>query len=141
MKINDLGIELIKSFEGCRLTAYKDVVGIWTIGFGHVGDIAQEGREIDQETADAILCEDLGKFEDGVSALVRIPISENAFSALVCFAFNLGLHALAGSTLLKKVNSSDPSAKDEFGKWCKAGGKVIPGLVRRRTAEAQLFVS
>lgn len=142
MRINNAGIELIKKFEGCKLKAYKDVVGIWTIGYGHVGDVAQAGREIDQTTADALLCEDLEKFEKGVMSLVKHPINSNQFSALACFAFNVGLGSLKSSTLLKKLNANDLSgAASEFLRWNKAGGNVVSGLTNRRLAERSLFIA
>lgn len=141
MKINQAGLDLIKSFEGCRLAAYRDIVGVLTVGFGHTGDDVTRGLVIDQPTADALLESDLYKFEQGVSSLLQAAVTDNQFSALVCFAYNLGLHALAGSHLLKKVNASDLSAKDEFLKWDRAGGVVVPGLLRRRTAERALFIS
>lgn len=142
MKINSEGLELIKSFEGCRLKAYQDSVGVWTIGYGHTGDIAVAGREIDQSTADALLCEDLDRFETGVSKLLKVKASSNQFSALVSFSFNVGLSNLCNSTLLKLLNSSDISgAAGQFERWNKAGGKVLAGLTRRRLAERRLFES
>lgn len=142
MKINDAGIELIKLFENCKLHAYQDIVGIWTIGYGHTGDCAVEGNSIDQSTADALLIEDLEKFEKGVSKLLTCNANENQFSALVCFSFNIGLHALGSSHLLSKLNAGDVAgALKEFLRWDRAGGKEVPGLLRRRQAEQTLFLS
>ena len=137
--INDLGLALIKSFENCKLEAYQDQVGVWTIGWGHTGNV-YAGQEITQDEADALLETDLTKFENGVSNLVKVPITDNQFAALVSFAFNLGLGALGGSTLLKLVNAQDiDGASLEFLKWDHAGGKPSDGLLRRRTAESMLF--
>jgi lysozyme len=142
MTTNEAGVTLIKSFEGCKLVAYKDVVGVWTIGWGTTGADVHEGMEINQAAADAFLVQDLKRFEEGVFELVHVPLTSNAFSALVCFAYNCGLGNLKSSTLLKKVNAGDLlGAAGEFVKWCHAGGATVPGLLRRRTAEAKLFSS
>ncbi|HEX6215286.1 MAG TPA: lysozyme [Vicinamibacterales bacterium] len=133
------GIALVKAYEGCELKAYADAIGVITIGYGHTGQYADRDAEITQVEADRILLEDLAKFERGVENLVKAKISQNQFDALVAFAFNLGLGNLKSSTLLKKVNSGDKTAVDEFAKWTRAGGKVLPGLVKRRAAEAALF--
>lgn len=140
MKTNAEGIALIKSFEGCRLIAYKDMVGVNTVGYGHTGADVHEGMEINQAAADQMLTMDLRRFEAGVNACVKQPINENQFSALVCFAYNVGLHVLNISTLLKKINTGDMSgAAAQFVKWDHAGGKVSTGLLKRRIAETELF--
>lgn len=140
MKINNKGLELIKSFEGCKLQAYYDVVGILTIGYGHTGQDVIKDLVIDQSQADTLLAKDLIKFEQGVSKVLTVSVNENQFSAMVAFAYNVGLSAFKGSTLLKKVNAKDfAGAAKEFLRWNKAGGKVINGLTRRREAEKQLF--
>lgn len=137
--INAEGFALIKEFEGCDLSAYKDAAGVWTIGYGHTGDV-QPGQAITQEQADALLQADLQKFEQGVNKLCERSINSNQFSALVCFAYNVGLGALANSTLLRLVNSGDfADAAKQFSQWVYADGTVLPGLVRRRAAEAALF--
>lgn len=142
MQINDAGLELLKSFEGLRLRAYQDIVWVWTIGYGHTGDLAYEGNEIDQSTADALLCEDLARFEQGVTKLVRVNLNENQFSALVCLAYNIGLGNFTASTLLRKLNGRDKKgAAGEFERWDHAGGKRVAGLTRRRKAERRLFES
>lgn len=141
MKINEEGLALIKDFEGCKLQAYKDVGGIWTVGYGHVNTWVKEGVSITQEAAENILLLDIERFEKGVNELARIPIMSNQFSALVCLAFNIGLGALKKSTLLKKLNQVDfQVAADEFLRWDKVQGKSIPGLARRRAAERALFL-
>lgn len=141
MKINDEGLELIKHFEGCRLQAYQDVIGVWTIGYGHVGIEAKPGAEITQEKADSILSQDLIKFEDGVSDLAEVDLNENQFSALVCFAFNIGLGNLAKSGLMSQVNKGNfDNAETRFAMWNKAGGRAVAALTIRREAERRLFV-
>ena len=141
MKISQTGIDLIKKFEGCRLNAYLDAVGVPTIGYGSTEGV-QMGDTITQEEAETLLLKDLERFEAGVTRLVKVPIDQNAFDALVSFSFNLGLGALQGSTLLKLVNAGDaPGAAREFAKWKHAGGKILPGLVARRAAESELFMA
>ena len=140
MKINQAGIDLIKEFEGCRLEPYADLVGKMTIGYGHVLDAHPAKSFINQEMADSILLEDLERFEEGVSKLVTSEINENQFSALVAFAFNVGLGNLTGSHLLALVNTDNlEQAADQFVRWDHAGGKEVAGLLRRREAERDLF--
>lgn len=133
------GLKLIKEFEGCRLTAYKDIVGVWTIGWGDTKGV-YEGQVITQEEADSRLMIRYDEFEQSVKHLLTTEVSENQLGAIVCFAYNLGLGALKSSTLLKKINSGDSSATQEFLRWNKAGGKEVAGLTRRRKAEVSLFV-
>lgn len=139
------GVELIKEFEGCRLTAYKCPAGVWTIGYGHTGTVdgkaVASGMTITAAKATELLKKDLAKFEAAVNSYVTAPITQNMFDALVSFAYNCGSGALKGSTLLKKLNTKDyDGAAAEFPKWNKAGGKVLKGLVRRRERERQLFL-
>lgn len=139
------GIELIKSFEGLRLTAYRCAAGVWTIGYGHTGTVDGKlisgGMTITAAKATVLLKKDLSYFEASVNACVTAPITQNMFDALVSFAFNVGAGALRRSTLLKKLNAKDyDGAADEFLLWNKAGGKVLNGLVRRRKAERTLFL-
>lgn len=141
MKTSQKGIDLIKEFEGCRLNAYQDSVGVWTIGYGHTVDVKQ-GDSITQEEAEQLLKDDLLIYEDGVNNLVKVEINQDMFDALVSFAFNLGVGALGKSTLLKLLNRGKYSeASDHFTKWVYAGGVVLKGLVRRREAEQRLFRS
>ena len=163
--INEAGINLIKSFEGIvdgdpttvKLDPYLDPIGIWTIGWGHA--ITMDNRflkgaadkprvktmfagGITTDEATLLLRSDLLKACRGVESLVKTPISDNQFAALVSFAFNAGLANLAKSTLLRLVNEQKfTAASQEFAKWNKAGGKVLKGLTRRRAAEAQLFMT
>lgn len=139
------GIDLIKEFEGCRLTAYKCPAGVWTIGYGHTGKVdgkaVASGMAISAAKATELLKADLATYEAAVNSYVTAPITQNMFDALVSFAFNCGAGALKGSTLLKKLNAKDYSgAAAEFPKWNKAGGVVLNGLIRRREREQQLFL-
>lgn len=140
MKINSLGLQIIKGFEGCKLTAYLCPAKVWTIGYGHTNGV-KSGMIISLDKANQLLANDLVTFEVGVSRLVTSVINENQYSALVSFAFNLGLDALRKSTLLKLVNANpaDHNIQLEFMKWINAGGKPLEGLKRRRAAEAKLY--
>lgn len=146
MEMSKNGLALLKGFEGCELTAYQDSVGVWTIGYGWTqpvnGKPVSKGMTISQDTADSLLCSGVVQYEKGVTGLVKVAVNQNQFDALVDFAYNLGVKALEGSTLLKKLNAGDyAGAADEFPKWSKAGGKVLNGLVKRRAAERSLFLS
>lgn len=133
--------KLIKKFEGCRLTAYKCPAGIWTIGYGYTHGI-HEGMSITQDQADILLDEEIDNVAKQVSSVVKVPLTSNQEDALIDFAYNLGIGNLKSSTLLKKLNVSDfAGAADEFDKWIYASGKVLPGLVKRRQAEKELFLS
>lgn len=141
MKINHAGKKLIKDAEGLRLEAYLCPAQRWTLGYGHVGADVLPGLTITEAEAEVLLETDLVLFEKGVAAAVTVPLTRNQFSALVSFAYNLGLGRLIGSTLLRKLNAGDyDGAALEFLRWDKAGGKVLPGLTRRRAAEAALFM-
>jgi lysozyme len=144
MKINQAGLQLIKSFEGCRLEAYNDPLkpGLWTIGFGMTGPGIHQGITITQEEAEEMLLQRLAAFEKGVEAALKVPVTENQFSALVCFAYNVGLGSLKQSLLLNCVNHHNfADAAKQFLRWDHAGGKVVAGLLRRREAEKALFES
>jgi lysozyme len=143
-QINERGIELVKHFEGCELTAYEDEVGVLTIGYGHTGlqhddGTVYEGRRITQAEAEYLLRYDMHQFEARVGALVHVPLDDDEFAALVSFDFNTG--ALGRSMLLRRLNESNYSAAaDEFPRWVYAGGKIYRGLVRRRQSERDLFL-
>lgn len=144
-KTSNRGIELIKEFEGCRLTAYLCPAGVWTIGYGHTGKVdgkaIAKGMTITAKKATELLRQDLATFEAAVNTYVTAPITQNMFDALVSFAFNCGGAALKNSTLLKKLNAKNyEGAANEFPRWNKAGGKVLAGLTRRRERERQLFL-
>lgn len=147
MKVNNAGIKLIKTFEGCLLNAYLDSVQVPTIGYGATfyedGTKVKLGDRITQERANELLEWHIQEFAEGVSNLIKVDLNENQFSALVSFAFNLGVGNLSKSTLLKKVNDNPNNhmIRTEFLKWNKAGGKTLNGLTARRNAEAKLYFS
>jgi lysozyme len=144
MNISDNGISLIKRFEGLVLTAYPDPGtgdDPWTIGYGHTGPDVHPGLTITQESAEGLLRGDLMRFEAGI-ANAATPCSQGQFDALVSFAFNLGLKNLLGSTLLRLHRAGDyAGAAAQFSRWTRAAGRVMPGLVKRRAAEAELYAS
>lgn len=138
--INEAGLKLLMRSEGCRLTAYKCSAGVDTIGYGHTGVDVKLGMTITQDQANELLIKDVCRFEKGVDDLIRAPISQNAFSACVVLAFNIGLAAFARSTLLRLMNQGDMAgAAKQFGLWTRAAGRTMPGLVVRRQAELNLF--
>ena len=139
MKISSTGVDLIKHFESCKLTAYQDSVGIWTIGWGHTGSV-KKGDIWTQGEADNILLNDLDKFEGYVNQHVKVPLTQNQFDALVSWTFNLGPGNLKSSTMLTKLNEKKyDEVPSQMKRWNKAGGKVLRGLERRRNAEAAMF--
>ena len=141
MQISKDGLDLIKQFEGLYLKAYRCPAGVPTIGYGYTAGVAM-GQTITQQQADDYLRRDVRQFERAVARLVTVPLTQGQFDALVSFAFNLGEGALAQSTLLRLLNAGDyAGAAAQFDRWNKAGGRVLPGLVRRRAAERALFES
>jgi lysozyme len=141
MKINKAGIALIKQFEGFRATAYKCPADVLTIGYGFTKGVKQ-GDKMTLAFAEGRLIKELEEYEACVDKAVKVNITANQFSALVCFVFNIGCGAFTKSTLLKKLNAGDKAgASLEFLRWNKAGGKVLAGLTKRRNAEMQLFNS
>ena len=143
MKLSQAGLDLIKRFEGCKLKAYQDAAGIWTIGYGHTGPNVHDGLTITQKQADDILAQDVGRFASGVAANVRVSLTQSEFDALVSFAFNVGLGAFKTSTLLRLLNDNADRnvVASQFLRWNKAGDKVLEGLTKRRNAEKALFLS
>ena len=145
MKVNNLGIDLMHYFEGCKLEAYQCSAKVWTIGWGNTyyqdKNPVKQGDKITQNQANELFEFVVNEFAVGVEKLLTKKVNENQFSALVCFAYNVGTGNLAKSTLLKKVNANpnDPSISNEFLRWNKAGGKELLGLTRRRTAESKLY--
>ena len=134
------GLALIKRFEGLRLEAYQDQVGVWTIGYGSTRGV-KAGDKITEGEAVARLVDDLQGAEAGVRRLVTVTLTQNKFDALVSFVFNLGAPALASSQLLRLLNSGKASlAAEEFLRWMHAGGAIVDGLVRRRKAERAMFL-
>jgi|SRR6478609_8217109 len=147
MTISNKGLKIIKEFEGFRANAYQDSAGIWTIGYGTIrydnGNKVKPGDTIGLDDAERLLISDVTRRSGAVSGLIKKPVNQNQFDALISFAYNLGVGALERSTLLKKVNVNpeDPDIRGEFMKWVKAGGNVIQGLVNRRDREADLYFS
>jgi len=146
MKISQNGLDLIKKFEGLKLDAYQDSVGVWTIGYGSTywpdGRRVKKGDKLSGDAeAEQLLRDAVKTYEAGVNRAVKVHMTQNQFDALVSFAFNLGVGALEKSTLVKKLNKIDliPVA-NEFSRWTKAGGKELEGLRRRRSAERDLFL-
>lgn len=149
MKVSSDGLSVIKHFESCHLTAYRCPAGVWTIGWGHTGREVKEGLVWTQAMADATLQSDLARFERDVTFLVKVPVTQRQFDALVSFAYNVGsdididtlAEGLGDSSLLRHFNAGRiVEAANEFPKWNKAGGKVLRGLTRRRHAERSLFL-
>ena len=143
--MNRAGVDLVKSFEGLKLDAYRCSANKETIGYGNTfyedGSKVKMGDKITPERADKLLTFILDKFEDSVKRLVTSELNDNQLSAVVSFAYNCGVNNLKSSTLLKKINSNpdDPTIADEFKKWTRANGKVLTGLVKRRDAESTLY--
>jgi lysozyme len=142
MAYSDSGLAVTKYFESCRLTAYQDVVGVWTIGWGHTGPEVHEGLVWTQLQADLALIGDMMTAQQAVNRLVDITLTQNEFNALVDFVFNVGETNFKDSTLLTKLNESDiPGAASEFDRWDHAAGKVVQGLLNRREAETKEFLT
>jgi lysozyme len=158
MKVSQKCIEQIKKDEGVRNKPYQCPALLWTVGVGHVIDPnhakvpmadrkalpipAGWDRILTSIEIDDILRTDLNRFEQGVLRLIKVPLTQGQFDALVSFSFNVGLGNLQNSTLRMKVNRSEfEAAAEQFLVWTKAGGKVLPGLVKRRTHEKEMFES
>lgn len=139
--------DLIKQFEGLKLQAYKDIAGIWTIGYGLTrypdGTKVKQGDKITQQQAEAYFQETLQKFAQGVEDSIKTKVNNNQFAALVSFAYNVGLNAFKESTLLKLVNENpnNPAIEAQFMRWVNAGGRPVQGLINRRRHEANLYFS
>lgn len=141
MKTSNNGIALIKALEGCRLTAYTDIVGVPTIGYGFTVGV-QLGDVMTQQQCDARLVSELRAYEAAVQIATLGECSQNEFDALVCCSWNIGIAGMQGSSMIKAHNRGDKAAAARaFGLWNKAGGKVVPGLVRRRSMEAALYLT
>lgn len=144
--IHPVALELIRGFEGLRLDAYLDAVGVPTIGYGATygldrARVTMEHHPITEDEAVAMLARDTNRFAAAVDRLVRVPIGGLQRGALTSFAFNLGAGALQASTLLRRVNASEwDDVPFQFGRWVHAGGRRLAGLVRCRAAEAKLFM-
>lgn len=142
MKVSQKGINLIKKYEGCKLESYLCPAQVLTIGYGHTGSDVKRNMKITEQEAEKLLQKDLERFEIGVLKSVKVNLTQNQFDSLVSFSYNCGLGNLQSSTLLKLLNLGDKqSAAKEFVKWCKANGKVLDGLLKRRLEEQKLFLS
>ena len=146
MKISKNGYDFIVSMEGKRNKSYQDSIGKWTCGIGFIqvdghpvtANFSMTDAQIEKE-----FYKQISLYEDCINNNVKVTLTQNKFDALVSFTFNLGCAAFKSSTLLKKINISAPIEEIgiEFNKWCKAGGKVIDGLAKRRAAEYKLYCS
>ena len=146
MEIDQAGLDLIKQFEGCRLTAYQDQAGVWTIGYGltNAAGIApiHQGREISQAQADNWLVEAVVPYEEAVVKSIHAPMTQNQFNAMVSLCYNIGEGAFASSSLVRDFNAGNTAqASYDFLKWNRAGGLVNKGLMNRRAKEQAVFLS
>lgn len=141
MATSNSGIRMIKSFEGLSLRAYRCPAGVMTIGYGHTGNV-REGQTCTEMEAEMWLREDIRNAERTVGRIqASRPLRQNEYDALVSFAYNVGVNAFERSTLYSKVTADpdDPSIRQEFKKWIYSNGNVLPGLVSRRDAEADMY--
>ena len=140
MNISKEGLSLIKKFEGCELEAYLCPAGVWTIGYGHTKDV-KEGDKINKEEADYLLQEEMIEYESYINDFVEVPLNQNQFDALCSWVYNLGPTNLKNSTMLRVLNEEKyADVPQEIKRWNKAGGEVLDGLIKRREAEAKMFV-
>ena len=141
MTTNHAGLLIIKKFEGCKLTAYKCPAGVWTIGWGHTGNV-QEGDKITLAQAETLLRMDLVSREKWLSML-NLKVNENQFSALISLIYNIGQGNFRKSPVYKlvSVNPNDPAIKMAFLRHVYAAGKKLPGLEKRRLEEIELYFS
>lgn len=140
------GFALIRRWEGRRLSAYRDPAGIWTIGYGHTGAEALPGHRISAARAEALLAEDAARIATGISPLIDAELTQSMADALISFAYNIGVGAFSRSTVRRALNAGQPmDAAAAMLWWTKTtiqGRKTaLPGLIRRRIAEAELFLS
>ena len=140
MNISDKGLALIEHLEGKRLTTYLDVVGIPTIGVGHTGPEVALGMVITDEQCREFLRDDVADAEACINDAVKVDLTQDQFDSLCSFVFNVGRRAFRESTMLKLINAGDyEGAARQFDRWDRAGGREIPGLLKRRIAEANHF--
>lgn len=140
MRLSQAGLDFIKGWEGLRLEAYRDVAGVWTIGYGTTSGV-RPGMRVTKAEAEALLRKDAAEFEAAVNRYINVPLSQNQFDVLVSFTYNCGIGALKRSTLRRKLNAGDyDSVPKELARWNKAGGRVVKGLVNRRGAEAAMWL-
>lgn len=135
------GLALIKRFESCKLAAYQDQRGVWTVGWGHTGPAVTSQSVCSQADADLWLIQDTYAAQRAVNATVDVAMTQNQFDALVSFTFNVGVGSEAHSTLVQILNAGNPAgAADQFLAWNHVDGVVDAGLTRRRAAERALFL-
>jgi lysozyme len=146
-RINETNLDIIKASEGHRSSVYPDVTGIWIIGFGSCFDlrgsrIGPDYPDIIEEEGEGLLRRELHHVERAIDKLIKAEITDNMHAAIGSFAYNCGTAALQRSTFRQYINQGRyEDASDELPRWCRAGGKKIPGLLRRRYAERELFLS
>jgi lysozyme len=149
-QLSDAGAQFIGHFEGFRANLYNDAAGNCTIGYGHLvhsgpcngSEPAEFKRGLSQQEAEELLRRDAQTAADAVRRFVHVPLDQAQFDALVSFVYNLGAGAFEGSTLLRDLNARDYAAvPGQLEEWTHAGGRVLPGLVARRQAEARLFTT
>ena len=139
LKTSQEGISLIKSFEGCELSAYRCSADVPTIGYGHTAGVS-DGDTCTLEEAEEMLTEDLVEFENYVKKYVETDLEQNQFDSLVAWVYNLGPKNLSESTMLKELNAGNlEEVPRQMKRWNRAGGQVLDGLIRRREAESRLF--
>jgi len=139
MIISTAGVDLLTHFEGLRLEAYQDSVGVWTIGYGHTKGVTPS-MKITESQANNLLKTELIEYQNYINSMVKVGLSQCEYDALVCWVYNLGPTNLRESTLLKVLNQGDKFlVPEQIRRWNRAGGKVLKGLVRRREAEALMF--
>ncbi len=141
-QVNAAALAIIDSTEGCVLHAYRDCAGVLTAGWGHAGPDVKAGMVVTQSQADAWRAADLARAADFVAAHVRVSLTDNQFSALAEFTYNVGVGNFLGSRLLRFLNRGEYGAvPGELMRWTVAGGRIMPGLVARRAREAALFAA
>ena len=147
MNINQATVDLVKQFEGLRLAAYRDAIGVWTIGYGTtavagLGVSPAKGMSITQLEAEWFLKAGLLKFAAEIEPLFQKPLTENEFGACLSLAYNIGPGSFSRSSVLRFLNQGNKAvAATKFVLWNKAGGRVLAGLTRRRSAETKLFLT
>lgn len=145
--VSDATIEMIKEFESFREDAYKDIAGVWTIGYGNTyyqdGSPVKQGDTVTLSEGTILYHDILNEFAAEVNELVRVELNDCQFGALVSLSYNIGINAFKKSTLLRKVNADpdDPAIAKEFIRWIRSGGRTVNGLIRRRKKESEFYFS
>lgn len=133
MQLSDQGLDLLKQRESCRLTAYRDSVGVWTIGWGDTENVT-EGMTITQEEADERLARQLVGFEQTVGDAIKVEVPQYSHDACISMSYNIGRGAFQTSTLVRRINAQDPEAWQEFNRW-----HIPPEITSRRNGEREQF--